>query len=104
MAIAVCCFLFFCAAAYVAQKRISTSNTATYIVRPAAQAVLMPFRILAAGLRRMYSLFPSAAIRYPTSHSIIIDSTGPTHDRHVDDPPPEEAQIPTEISDRVDEL
>jgi hypothetical protein len=104
MAITVCCFIFFCVAAYVAHKRVTTSNTATYIVRPAMQAVAMPFRILGAGIRLIYSHIPSAPIRYPASHSKLDDSAETAHDRGVDDPRPEEASIPPELSGGVDEL
>lgn len=39
--------LFFFVAAYVAQRRISTSNTATFVVRPIVKIAFAPVRIMA---------------------------------------------------------
>jgi hypothetical protein len=62
IAIGVCSFIFFCVAAYVAHKRIATSNTATFIVRPAVQTVALPFRILRAIARAFRSCFPARKV------------------------------------------
>jgi hypothetical protein len=64
IAIGVCSFIFFCVAAHVAHKRITTSNTATFIVRPAVRTVALPFRVLRAIARAIRSCFPAGKVQH----------------------------------------
>jgi hypothetical protein len=83
-AIAICFAVFFLVAAYVTQRRIANSNTATYIVKPALRVITLPARVLRSIAYAAFSSSPRlhSGYRLPVATPAPkLASTGPPSER-----------------------